>query len=148
VTPGERVTSEDGTEFWLTADGKHWRQPDPDTGALTLEEFRSVVDGNLDTTEPGISMQGGGGISDGYLVSGLFYGVRSAAARVEITTFDGKAVGGTVLRLKGNTSWGVWYGEVEVPEKLKHSLDFRDPVDKVTVYGTDGEVLAEMDFGI
>ncbi|MEU6806427.1 hypothetical protein [Streptomyces neyagawaensis] len=147
LAPGERVTAEDGSEFWLTREGKHWVTPQPEPGVTPMEEFRSVVDGNLDTSEPGISMQGSGTAAGGYLVSGLFYGVRTAAARVEIRAYDGTAINGTVLRLRGNTSWGVWYGRVKVPEETARSLDFEDPVHKVTVYDGDDEVIAEMDFG-
>ncbi|MDG5801559.1 hypothetical protein P9869_02545 [Streptomyces ossamyceticus] len=147
LAPGERVTAEDGSEFWLTREGKHWVTPEPEPGATPMEEFRSVVDGNLDTSEPGISLQGSGTAAGGYLVSGLFYGVRTAAARVEIRAYDGTAINGTVLRLRGDTSWGVWYGRVKVPEETARSLDFEDPVHKVTVYDGDDEVIAEMDFG-
>jgi hypothetical protein len=146
LAPGERVTAEDGSEFWLTREGKHWVTPEPEPGVTPMEEFRSVVDGNLDTSEPGVSLQGSGTAGGGYLVSGLFYGVRTAAARVEIRAYDGTAINGTVLRLRGNTSWGVWYGRVEVPEETARSLDFEDPVHKVTVYDGDDEVIAEMDF--
>ncbi|SPF01614.1 hypothetical protein [Streptomyces sp. MA5143a] len=146
LAPGERVTAEDGSEFWLTREGKHWVTPEPEPGVTPMEEFRSVVDGNLDTSEPGVSLQGSGTAGGGYLVSGLFYGVRTAAARVEIRAYDGTAINGTVLRLRGNTSWGVWYGRVKVPEETARSLDFEDPVHKVTVYDRDDEVIAEMDF--
>ncbi|UUU23585.1 hypothetical protein [Streptomyces sp. DSM 40750] len=147
VAPDERVTTEEGTELWLTADGKHWRDPDPEPGVTSPDEFRSLVDGNLDTGEPGLSMQGSGSAGGGYTFHGLFYGVRSAAAGVRITAYDGKVVDGTVLRLKGNTSWGVYYGHVKVPEDVARSLDFENPVHKVTVYDGDDKVIAEMDFG-
>ncbi|MGW0846096.1 hypothetical protein ACWD26_39375 [Streptomyces sp. NPDC002787] len=147
VAPGERVRTEYGSEFWLTAEGKHWTDPEPEPGVPPMKEFRSVVDGNLDTSEPGLSMQGSGSATQGYLVSGLFYGVRSAAAGVRITAYDGEVIDGTVLRLKGNTRWGVWYGRVRPPEDPARSPDFEDPVRKVSVYDTDGGVLAEMDFG-
>ncbi|MGJ5826471.1 hypothetical protein [Streptomyces ossamyceticus] len=146
LAPGERVTAEDGSEFWLTREGKHWVTPEPEPGVTPMEEFRSVVDGNLDTSEPGISLQGSGTATGGYIVSGLFYGVRTAAARVEIRAYDGTAINGTVLRLRGNTSWGVWYGRVKVPEETARSLDFEDPVHRVTVYDGDDKVIAEMDF--
>ncbi|WP_328506656.1 hypothetical protein [Streptomyces sp. NBC_00391] len=147
VAPEERVTTEQGTELWLTADGKHWRDPEPEPGVTGPDQFRSLVDGNLDTSEPGISLQGSGSATGGYTVHGLFYGVRSAAAGVRITTYDGTVLDGTVLRLKGTTNWGVYYGHVRVPEDLARSLDFQDPVHEVMVYGTDGEVLAENYFG-
>ncbi|WP_216591469.1 hypothetical protein [Streptomyces brasiliscabiei] len=146
VGPDERVTTAEGTELWLTEDGKHWRDPDPDTGAFGPDEFRSVVDGNLDTSAPGISMQGSGSATSGYTVHGLFYGVRAAATGVRITAYDGTVVDGTVLRLKGDTGWGVYYGHVQVPEDLARSPDFEDPVRRIAVYGSGG-VLAEMDFG-
>ncbi|MDX2932350.1 hypothetical protein [Streptomyces ipomoeae] len=148
LAPGERVTVEGGTQLWLTADGKHWRYPDPEPGVPPLENFRSVVDGNLDTSEPGISMQGSGSATGGYTVHGLFYGVHSAATRVEVTAYDGETINGTVLRLKGNTSWGVYAAHVKVPEALARSLDFKNPVRKVTVYDATGKVIAEMDFSM
>ncbi|QFQ98850.1 hypothetical protein F9278_24795 [Streptomyces phaeolivaceus] len=147
VAVDERVTTEQGTELWLTEDGKHWRDPDPDTGAFGPDEFRSLVDGNLDTTEPGLTMQGSGSATSGYTVHGLFYGVRTAAAGVRITAYDGTVVDGTVLRLRGDTGWGVYYGHVKVPEELARSLDFQDPVHEVAVYDANGKVIAEMDFG-
>lgn len=143
LTPEERVTAEDGTRLWLTAEGKHWVEPDmPD-----LSQFRSVTDGNLDTSRPGVSLQGSGAAGRGYLVHGLFYGVHSAATRVEVTAHDGKLLDGTVLRLKGNTNWGVYYAHVQVPEELARSLDFDSPVLKVAVYDATDKVIAEMDFG-
>lgn len=148
VEPGERVTVAGGTKLWLTAEGKHWQDPPVEPGDPGLEEFRSVVDGNLDTSAPGISLQGSGSATGGYTVHGLFYGVRSAATRVEVTAYDGEIIDGTVLRLKGNTGWGVYSAQVKVPEKLARSLDFHGPVDKVTVYDAAGEVIAEMDFGM
>ncbi|MFF6781117.1 hypothetical protein [Streptomyces sp. NPDC012510] len=142
LTPDERVTAEDGTELWLTAEGKHWVEPDmPD-----LAQFRSVTDGNLDTSRPGVSLQGSGSAGGGYLVHGLFYGVHSAATRVEVTAHDGKVLNGTVLRLKGNTSWGVYYTRVKVAEELARSLEFESPVLKVTVYDATDKMIAETDF--
>lgn len=148
VEPGRRVTVAGGTKLWLTAEGKHWQDPPVEPGDPGLEEFRSVVDGNLDTSEPGISMQSSGSATGGYTVHGLFYGVRSAAARVEVTAYDSEIIDGTVLRLKGNTSWGVYAAQVKVPEERARSLDFDGPVHKVTVYDAAGEVIAEMDFGM
>ncbi|WP_200307382.1 hypothetical protein [Streptomyces adelaidensis] len=148
LSPGERVSVEGGTELWLTTEGKHWQDPPPEPGVAGMQEFRSVVDGNLDTGEPGITMQGSGSAADGYVLHGLFYGVHSAATRVEATTFDGETVNGTVLRLKGNTSWGVYSVFVKVPEELARSLDFRDPVHQVTVYDAADRVIAEMDFSL
>ncbi|WP_149829502.1 hypothetical protein [Streptomyces tailanensis] len=148
VEPGERVTVEGGTELWLTAEGKHWEDPPVEPGDPGLEEFRSVVDGNLDTSEPGVSMQGSGSATAGYTVHGLFYGVRSAATRVEVKAYDGEITAGTVLRLKGNTSWGVYSAHVKVPEELARSLDFKDPVRKVTIYDAADQVIAEMDFSM
>ncbi|MGW0706699.1 hypothetical protein ACWD4G_12185 [Streptomyces sp. NPDC002643] len=148
VSPGERVTVEGGTKLWLTADGKHWRDPDTEPGVPGVQDFKSVVDGNLDTTEPGISMQGSGSATAGYTVHGLFYGVHSAATRVEATAYDGETINGTVIRLKGNTSWGVYAVHVDVPEELARSLDFEGPVREVRIYDATGEVIAEMDFGM
>ncbi|AZM46504.1 hypothetical protein DMB38_12355 [Streptomyces sp. WAC 06738] len=51
VAPGERVQAAPKVQLWLTEDGKHWSTPDQPN------QFRSVVDGNLDLSRPGVSLQ-------------------------------------------------------------------------------------------
>ncbi|MFF9427723.1 hypothetical protein [Streptomyces sp. NPDC014746] len=102
VRPGERVEAGRGFTVWLTADGKHWRDPDG------LENFRGVSDGNIDRAAPGVSYQSEGG-PEGAFHSGLYYGT-TAAGRVELTTGPGgRTVLATLLALPGRPGWGVWY---------------------------------------
>ncbi|MFJ7958429.1 hypothetical protein ACIQ62_19280 [Streptomyces sp. NPDC096319] len=101
VRPGERVDAGKGFRVWLTADGKHWAGPDG------LENFRSVSDGNLDGSRPGVSHQSEGG-PEGAFHSGLYYGTR-AAGRVELTAPGGRRVLATLVELPGRPGWGVWY---------------------------------------
>ncbi|WP_369144953.1 hypothetical protein [Streptomyces sp. R44] len=101
VAPGERVAAGGGWKVWLTGDGKHWAGPDG------YENFRSVVDGNLDRDEPGISHQSEGGPA-GTFHSGVYYGTR-AAGRVELTGPGGRTVLATLLELPGRPGWGVWF---------------------------------------
>ncbi|MFF3759305.1 hypothetical protein [Streptomyces sp. NPDC002185] len=102
VRPGERVEAGRGFTVWLTADGKHWRDPDG------LENFRGVSDGNIDRAAPGVSYQSEGG-PEGAFHSGLYYGT-TAAGRVELTTGpEGRTVLATLLALPGRPGWGVWY---------------------------------------
>ncbi|GGZ12843.1 hypothetical protein [Streptomyces poonensis] len=143
VEPGERVTAAPGTEVWLTEEGKYWHEPDGPP-----VEFRSVVDGNLDLSEPGVSVQASGSGDGGYFLSGVYYGVREAAARVEIETAGGTPVEGTVLRLAGNTTWGVWYASAEAPEQQTGSDAPGGPSWKVTVYDARGQVIAESASGL
>lgn len=143
VEPGERVQVAPGTRIWLTQDGKHWTEPDA-PGA----QFRSVSDGNLDMSEPGVSLQetSGGGT---HFLSGIYYG-GADAARVRIETRAGD-VNGTVLRLSGKQKWGVWYAWVK--ERDTPSPTSSSPVrssatftEGVTVYDSAGAVIASQDF--
>ncbi|WP_039947392.1 hypothetical protein, partial [Streptomyces sp. NRRL S-118] len=83
VAPGERVKAAPGVELWLTPEGKHWSTGDGG------ENFRSVVDGNLDMSAPGVSHQTEG-TAKRLFHSGVYYGTK-AAARVVLTD----ATGGT-----------------------------------------------------
>ncbi|MFJ4337118.1 hypothetical protein [Streptomyces sp. NPDC088915] len=101
VAPGERVDAGQGYTVWLTEEGKHWNGPEE------YENFRSAVDGNVDTSEPGVSHQSEGGPA-GAFHSGLYYGTRTAG-RVELTAPGGRTVLATLLELPGRPGWGVWY---------------------------------------
>ncbi|OKK05806.1 hypothetical protein AMK26_06700 [Streptomyces sp. CB03234] len=121
VAPGERVKAAPGVELWLTEEGKHWSTPDGG------ENFRSVTDGNLDTTRPGISHQSE---SDGRRTfhSGVYYGTKDAA-RVTLTDQTGRTTTATMVELPGKPGWGAWYASATA-----------DPA--ITLYDSAGNVLA------
>ncbi|MFD4523771.1 hypothetical protein ACFWP7_07545 [Streptomyces sp. NPDC058470] len=139
VTPGERVEVSPGTEIWLTEDGKHWSEPDHPT------QFRSVSDGNLDLSSPGVSVQESthDGVS---FLSGIFHGP-GEPARVEVRTVAGY-IDGTALTLAGEPGWGVWYAEVKVPQSQTPTSDSLTAgvAEKVTVYDSAGGVIASQEF--
>ncbi|MFV2120213.1 hypothetical protein ACE14D_17935, partial [Streptomyces sp. Act-28] len=101
VRPGERVDAGRGYTLWLTPDGKHWSGPDG------FENFRSVVDGNIDRSRPGISHQSEGDGS-GVFHSGVYYGTEDAA-RVELVAADGTRTPASLVELPGEPGWGAWY---------------------------------------
>ncbi|MFH8579146.1 hypothetical protein [Streptomyces zaomyceticus] len=101
VAAGERVDAGKGWRIWLTQDGKHW------TGPEGYENFRSVVDGNIDLTTPDVSHQSEGN-GEGAFHSGLYYGTRTAG-RVELKGAGDRVIVATLLELPGQPGWGVWY---------------------------------------
>ncbi|MEV4936253.1 hypothetical protein [Streptomyces zaomyceticus] len=101
VAAGERVDAGKGWRIWLTQDGKHWTGPDG------YENFRSVVDGNIDLATPDVSHQSEGN-GEGTFHSGLYYGTRMAG-RVELKGAGGRVIVATLLELPGRPGWGVWY---------------------------------------
>ncbi|WP_326580353.1 hypothetical protein OG889_21455 [Streptomyces sp. NBC_00481] len=134
VAPGEHVVAAPGFELWLTAEGKHWTDPDmPDD-----PQFRSVVDGNIDPTRPGVSLQGSG-FEGRYFLSGLYYGGKGTASRVEVATSTGK-VRGKLIELAGKPGWGVWYAIADLPS----GDDGEDFLREVTVYDTRGRVYSQL----
>jgi hypothetical protein len=134
VAPGEHVVAAPGFELWLTAEGKHWTDPDmPDD-----PQFRSVVDGNIDPTRPGVSLQGSG-FEGRYYLSGLYYGGKGTASRVEVATSTGK-VRGKLIELAGKPGWGVWYAIADLPSG-DNGEDF---LREVTVYDTKGRVYSQL----
>ncbi|WP_037762287.1 hypothetical protein [Streptomyces sp. 142MFCol3.1] len=138
VAPGERVTVSPGTRIWLTEDGKHWTEP-----GAPGPQFRSVSDGNLDMSDPGISLQESGQ-GDGYFLSGIFHGP-GEPARVTVTTSAGD-VDGTALVLAGKPGWGVWYAQVRVPESATPDGTMTGVTERVTVHDSAGGVVATQDF--
>ncbi|MYZ33653.1 hypothetical protein GT002_00550 [Streptomyces sp. SID4917] len=149
VAPGERVKAAPGVRLWLTEEGKYWSTPDMD------EQFRSVTDGNLDLSTPGVSRQSES-VGDRYFHSGVYYGSR-AAARVEVTTRTGRTVRASMVELAGKPGWGAWYTTTELPPVAKvlgpegagtgRGTDSGAPVDfirSVTLYDTAGRVLATL----
>jgi len=135
VAPGEHVAVPGGAEIWLTEEGKYWTTPDnPEP------QFRSVVDGNIDRSLPGVSLQTEG-VDGHYFLSGLYYGGKGTASRVEVETEAG-TVHGKLLELAGKPGWGVWYATADVPTTDdKGDLDF---IGNVTVYTTKGKVYAQL----
>ncbi len=134
VAPGERVTAAPGFQLWLTAEGKHWTTP----SMPGLEQFRSVVDGNIDRGTPGVSVQSEISDDRAYL-SGLYYGGRGTASTVEIETASG-TVHGKLIELPGKPGWGVWYATTDV-EPDGGPLTF---VSEVTVHDTKGRIYARL----
>ncbi|MEW2166992.1 hypothetical protein AB0912_28930 [Streptomyces sp. NPDC007084] len=136
VAPGERVRVAPGIRIWLTPQGKHWSEPEqPD-------QFRSVVDGNLDMAAPGLTMQSSGKSGGQWFLSGIFHGP-GTPARAEITTTGGP-VTATVLTLPGNPGWGVWYAVTKLPPLAKGHVDPMDGITKVTVYDADDREIASL----
>ncbi len=133
VEPGERVTGAPGFELWLTPEGKHWTTPDMPEG-----QFRSVVDGNIDLSSPGVSVQSEGTPERVYL-SGLYYGGKGTASVVELETQAGP-LRGELLELPGRPGWGVWYAVAD-PVPNEGSWNF---VSEVTVRNTKGKVYASL----
>ncbi|MGA5262754.1 hypothetical protein ACPCI0_21325 [Streptomyces griseoincarnatus] len=127
VDPGERVTVAPGFVLWLTEEGKHWTTPDVPEG----DQFRSVVDGNIDRTRPGVSLQIEG-TDGGVLASGVYYGGEGTASVVEVASEDGP-VRGKLLELPGRPGWGVWYAVADT-----------DVLGRVTVRDTEGRVYATL----
>ncbi|WP_329280145.1 hypothetical protein [Streptomyces sp. NBC_00691] len=130
VRPGLRVDAGGGFTVWLTRDGKHWAGPDG------YENFRSVVDGNIDRSEPGVSHQSEGD-AKGVFHSGLYYGTR-AAGRVELSDAEGHKTVATLIALPGHPDWGVWYAHTG-PASGNGGSGLG-----VTLYDRAGRLLAEL----
>ncbi|WP_331755774.1 hypothetical protein [Streptomyces sp. NBC_01643] len=106
VASGERVQAAPKVQLWLTKDGKHWSTP------TQANQFRSVVDGNLDMSESGVSLQAEP-VDGRYFLSGIYHG-KGDAATVTVVT-DRGTVTGTVVNLAGQSGWGAWYATSELP---------------------------------
>ncbi|QNP63479.1 hypothetical protein [Streptomyces genisteinicus] len=138
VRPGQRVEAAPGVRLWLTREGKHWALPGEPA------QFRSVTDGNIDPSVPGVSLQAEpvGTPGDGYyFLSGLWYGSR-AAARVEVVTADGTSAA-RMVTLPGRKGWGAWYTSTPLPGSGSGSGS-GDFVHRVTLYDAAGNELARL----
>ncbi|WP_066945210.1 hypothetical protein [Streptomyces lushanensis] len=136
VAPGQRVKAAPGVRMWLTKEGKHW-------SIDGFEQFRSVVDGNIDTSRPGIGRQSEEA-GDLYFHSGVYYGTRNAA-RVEITLRTGRVVPASMIELPGKPGWGAWYAGTELPPAADDGEGPNQPRDylsHITLYDTTGRALA------
>ncbi|WP_328544475.1 hypothetical protein [Streptomyces europaeiscabiei] len=143
VESGERVDVGDGSRIWLTEEGQYWNDP----RVADAPEFRSVVDGNIDTGRPGAGVHERPRDADRTLLSGVYYGGRTAAAGVRIELYDGRKLDGTVIRLAGNEEWGGWYVLASVGKGVSNPEHMRGITRKVTVYDKDGGVVASQDLG-
>ncbi|MFF5477140.1 sigma factor-like helix-turn-helix DNA-binding protein [Streptomyces sp. NPDC012935] len=136
VAPGERVTVGPGVRVWLTADGGHWSVPD----ALPQDDNHLPVD------DPGgaaaaVSVRADT-VQGGFLLSGLFRGLRGEPSHVEVRTGDGNTTA-KVLVLAGSPGWGVWYAPVPLPgEDMKALLSLGGDQRIVTVFDASGKVAA------
>ncbi|WUD77809.1 hypothetical protein OG937_41930 [Streptomyces sp. NBC_00510] len=142
VSPGERVHAAPGVVLWLTEEGKHWSTPNqPD-------QFRSVVDGNIDPTRPSVSLQAEP-VGDRYFLSGVYVIPDDAAdaadaATVRVVTGLG-TVTGTVVRLPGHPGWGAWYATSPLPSSLP--LPGSPFIRSVTVFDAGHRPLATLAIG-
>ncbi|MEU6519597.1 hypothetical protein [Streptomyces sp. NPDC046978] len=133
VASGERVTAAPGFQLWLTAEGKHWTTP-----SSPEPQFRSMVDGNIDPSTPGVSLQSEITDSRAYL-SGLYYGGKSTPSTVEIHTQAG-TTHGKLIELPGHPGWGAWYATTHV----KPGGNPIDYVSQITVRDTEGRIYARL----
>ncbi|MFI1092352.1 hypothetical protein [Streptomyces sp. NPDC020917] len=134
VAPGERVQAAPGVRLWLTGDGKHWSTPDE------ADQFRSVSDGNLDMSRPGITLQSEP-VPGRYFLSGVYYGdVAGRAATVAVTT-DRGIVTGRLVHLPGTPGWGAWYASAPLPTAKDVGLG---SIHRVTVRDAGGDTLATL----
>ncbi|WMX46399.1 hypothetical protein RGF97_18275 [Streptomyces roseicoloratus] len=126
VASGERVDAGGGFTVWLTEEGKYWTGPDG------YENFRSVVDGNVDPSRPGVSHQSEGSAGAGVFHSGLYYGTKKAG-KIVLTGTDGTKTTAVLLELPGRPGWGVWYA---------HTGPENDGGAAVALYDRKGRLLA------
>ncbi|MEU3184700.1 hypothetical protein ABZ707_10865 [Streptomyces sp. NPDC006923] len=132
VAPGERVRALPGVDVWLTPEGKYWSTPE------IGEQFRSVVDGNLDTSRPGVSFQAEP-VGDRYFLSGIYYGTHRTAAVKVVTAYG--TVNAKLLQLPGRPGWGVWYTTSALPD----SPQFPDTFFRsVTAYDAAGRTITSL----
>ncbi|MFF5975354.1 hypothetical protein ACFY7C_28000 [Streptomyces sp. NPDC012769] len=127
VASGERVDAGRGWTVWLTEEGKHWSGPEG------YENFRSVVDGNIDLSRPGVSHQSEGDPA-GVFHSGLYYGTKKVG-KVVLTGTDGTRTTASLLELPGRPGWGVWYA---------HTGPENDGGASVALHDRNGRLLAEL----
>ncbi|MFJ4866636.1 hypothetical protein [Streptomyces sp. NPDC088748] len=135
VVPGKRIAAAPKVQLWLTKEGKHWSTP------TMAGQFRSVTDGNLDMSQPGVSLQAEP-VEGRYFLSGIYHG-KGDAATVKVETEQG-AVTGTIVRLAGTPGWGGWYATSKLPDSPKSKDGKRDFVRSVTVYDAAGRTIAKM----
>ncbi|MFF8847605.1 hypothetical protein ACF08N_33675 [Streptomyces sp. NPDC015127] len=135
VAPGERIAAAPKVQLWLTKDGKHWSTP------TMTNQFRSVTDGNIDMSRPGVSLQAEP-VEGRYFLSGVYNG-KGDAATVKVKTEQG-TVTGTIVRLAGKPGWGAWYATSKLPNGPKSKDGKRSFVHSVTVYDAAGRTIAKM----
>ncbi|NBM17170.1 hypothetical protein [Streptomyces sp. GC420] len=122
VAPGEVVRPAAGIRLWLTEEGKHWFTYDQ-------ENFRSVVDGNLDLSVPGASFQLESYDDRPGFASGVYYGPKPVG-RVEYTNAHGATVA-QLVKLPGKRDWGAWYAVVPAGELGEQTIVLYDKAGNV-----------------
>ncbi|MFJ9585768.1 hypothetical protein [Streptomyces acidicola] len=138
VAPGERVQAAPNVELWLTEEGKHWSTPNQ------ADQFRSVVDGNIDMSRPGVSLQMEP-VDGRYFLSGVYHGEGDAAS-VKVVTDKG-TITGRVVYLAGRPGWGAWYATSPLPDESKSADKPKSAgsfVRSVTVLDTAGRTMATL----
>ncbi|MBA2807949.1 hypothetical protein E0500_011135 [Streptomyces sp. KM273126] len=135
VAPGERVQAAPKVELWLTKEGKHWSTPNQ------ADQFRSIVDGNVDTSRPGVSLQMEP-VDGRYFLSGLYHGKGNAAA-VKLATDKG-TITGHVVRLAGQLDWGTWYALSPLPDESETNDPSHNFVSSITVLDAEGRTIATL----
>ena len=138
VAPGERVQAAPGVQVWLTGDGKHWSTP------AQADQFRSVTDGNLDTSRPGLTLQSEP-VGGRYFLSGIYYGDTAGAAATVTVTTDRGTVTGHLVHLTGTPGWGAWYASAPLPATTGNKDTEHEFVHRVTLRDTTGRTLATLD---
>ncbi|MFF8512833.1 hypothetical protein ACF064_32650 [Streptomyces sp. NPDC015492] len=135
VAPGERVQAAPKVQLWLTKDGKHWSTP------TQADQFRSITDGNLDMSRPGVSLQSEP-VDGTYLLSGVYHG-KGDATTVRVVTDKG-TVNGHIVTLAGNPGWGAWYATSPLPTGTKSTHGKDDFVKSVTALDAAGRTIAAL----
>lgn len=135
VAPGERVQAAPRVQLWLTKNGKRWSTP------TRANQFRSVIDGNLDMNQPGVSLQAEP-VEGRYFLSGVYHGTGDAAS-VKVATDTG-TVTGHIIHLAGRPGWGAWYATSPLPTSPKNKDFKHNFVHSVTVQDTAGHTIATL----
>jgi hypothetical protein len=135
VAAGERVQAAPKVQLWLTRKGKHWSTP------IQANQFRSVVDGNLDMRRPGVSLESEP-VEGRYFLSGVYHG-KGDAASVKVVTDKG-TVTGRIIHLAGQPGWGAWYATSPLPTGPKSKNGKHNFVHSVTVQDTAGHTIATL----
>ncbi|MGW2638564.1 hypothetical protein [Streptomyces sp. NPDC001348] len=133
VASGERVQAAPGVQLWLTKDGKHWSTP------TQANQFRSVADGNIDRSQPGVSLEAEP-VGGRYFLSGIYNG-KGDAASVKVVT-DRGTITGNVVHLSGQPGWGAWYATSKLPAGPKSKDSKHNFVHSVTVSDAAGHTIA------
>ncbi|MFE6817822.1 hypothetical protein ACFVBQ_25140, partial [Streptomyces sp. NPDC057675] len=107
------------------------------------DQFRSVTDGNLDMSRPGVSLQTEPApVNNDAFLSGTWHG-KGDATTVRIVTDNG-TVHGNVVSLAGHPGWGAWYATSPLPTGTKNNDGKHNFVKSVTVLDAAGHTIATL----